>query len=80
MSIIIIIENERDKRALDWLASQVGQHAIDKIVLAGNRKMYVSNIAKCLGLQIPDSITVTQKEKGLGRIQALRAAGLLRKI
>ena len=70
----IVIENDRDQRALDWLVSQAGQHAVDAVVLSGQRKLYVSNIAKSLGLQIPPNVTVTPKEKGLEKIQALREA------
>lgn len=75
----IIIQNDRDQRGLDWLIKQVGQPAVEAVALAGQRKLFVSNVSKALGLRIPESVTVTPKQKGLEKLQALRDAGLLRK-
>lgn len=57
----LIIDNERDKRAAEWLIKNVGQKAVEKAIdqLAGNRKPYVSNVAKVLGLEIPKSVVIT---------------------
>lgn len=60
----VIVANERDKRALTWLRAQVGDDAIRDAVgrLAGARKPYVSNLAKILGLTIPESTEVADDE------------------
>lgn len=60
----VIVANERDKRALAWLREQAGDAAICDALgrLAGARKPYVSNIAKILGLTIPESTEVADDE------------------
>ena len=43
----LIINNERDQRAAEWLVAKVGQAKVDAAIdnLAGNRRAYVSNVA-----------------------------------
>ena len=72
----VIVANERDKRALTWLRAQVGDDAIRDAVgrLAGARKPYVSNLAKILGLTIPESTEVADDEvarRYLAKIQTM---------
>lgn len=59
----IIIENDRDKRTYDWLIRTVGK---DKIIIAlnklhQNKKPYLTNIIKILGLKVPNSVLQTPK-------------------
>lgn len=72
----IILESARDKRTLEWLISQVGLAAVEKASeqLAGHRKPYVSNIAKILSLEVPESILQTPKEEARSRLSVLRQA------
>ena len=66
--------NDRDERALAWLIEQVGVDAVVSACerLAGHRKRYVSNVAKVLGLRIPEDIGVTPRATALERIHDLR--------
>ena len=54
----IILESERDRRTLAWLIEQVGECVLERACnrLAGRRKCYPSNLAKCLGLVLPESL------------------------
>lgn len=71
----LIINNERDRRAAEWLVSKVGQDAVDAAIvgLAGNRRAYVSNIAKILGVEIPNQVVVTPPSEAKKRLSDLRA-------
>jgi hypothetical protein len=57
----VLVLNGRDERAVAWLINQACfdavQQACEKI--AGNRKLYPTNLAKILGLSIPHSVIVT---------------------
>lgn len=72
----IIVESARDERTLEWLISQVGLAGVEKACeqLAGQRKPYVSNIAKALCLEVPESILHTPKDEARSRLSALRRA------
>lgn len=71
----VVLESDRDRRALDWLVSQVGRSAVERacLQLAGERKAYVSNIAKELGLTVPDSISATPKHEAVVQLAAIKA-------
>lgn len=70
----VVLESERDRRALDWLVSQVGVAAVELACsqLAGERKAYVSNLAKVLGLNLPDSISATPKDEALVHLTTIK--------
>ena len=81
----IIIESKRDERTLDWIVQQVGWPRVDDWLasLPGNRKPYVSNLAKALGLVIPDSVIATPAEQArpeLKRMLEILKNGQSRKI
>lgn len=59
-----IIENDRDRRAFSWLCEQVGADAIAEAVerLPGNRRPYLTNIARVLGLEPPRLLDVPQPD------------------
>ena len=57
----LIIDNDRDKRAAEWLIKTVGEEAVINAIgkLSGNRKPYISNVAKVLGVEIPKEVILT---------------------
>lgn len=70
----VILESDRDRRALNWLIDQVGLSAVEDACsqLAGQRKAYVSNLAKALKLTLPDSIFATPKDEALVHLTAVK--------
>lgn len=75
-----IIANERDQRAYAWLQARVGAEAVQGAIerLAGQRRPYVSNLAKVLGVQLPTAAELaanpTDRETARARIAELQAA------
>lgn len=71
----VIISNDRDRRTFAWLKSQVGEAAIAAAVeqLAGNRKPYLSNVAKALAVDLPKDLMATDRETALKHLAALQA-------
>lgn len=71
----VIISNDRDRRTFAWLKSHVGETAIVAAVeqLAGNRKPYLSNIAKALAVDLPKDLMATDRETALKHLAALQA-------
>lgn len=65
----------RDQRAIDWLIEQAGLDAVQQAceMIAGNRKLYPSNLAKILGLSIPQSVIDTPHSIARDRIRELLA-------
>jgi len=70
-----LILSRRDERVMEWLINQVGQEAVDRACtqLAGMRKPYPSNLAKLLGLTVPEGLASTPKDEARERIEQLRA-------
>ena len=66
--------NDRDERALAWLIEQAGVDAVESACsrLAGHRRPYVSNLARVLGLRIPEDVVATPRATALERIHDLR--------
>lgn len=71
----ILVLNDRDRRTLAWLRSQVSDEAIAAAVeqLVGARKPFVSNVAKVLGLSIPEGMERSTREEALRHLAAIRA-------
>ncbi|MGR0117842.1 cryptic plasmid protein A [Ralstonia pseudosolanacearum] len=71
----VIVANDRDLRSLTWLREQVGDTAIAAAVaqLAGQRRPYVSNVAKALGIAIPSDLALTGADTARARLASLRA-------
>lgn len=69
----ILIANRRDERAIAWLIEQAGFEAVHQACrkISGNRKLYPSNLAKALGLSIPQSIIVAPISDARERIRDL---------
>ena len=70
----IIVENERDRRTLQWLIDTVGQDAILDAIqrIHGNRRPYVSNVAKVLGVTPPKDLEIADRETALRHLEAIR--------
>lgn len=70
----IIVENERDRRTLQWLIGTVGQDAILDAIqrIPGNRRPYVSNVAKVLGLTPPKDLEIADRETARRYLEAIR--------
>lgn len=71
----VLVLNARDERAISWLIDQAGLDAVQQACgrIAGNRKLYPSNLAKILGLSIPQSVINTPVSLARERIRELRA-------
>jgi len=54
----VIIENDRDRRTLDWLIAKVGEQGVRDAIarIPGKRRPYVSNVVKALGLTVPPEV------------------------
>ena len=74
----VILETERDRRTLAWLVQQVGELGLERACasLAGRRKCYPSNLAKCLGLVLPESLARPSSEEAQAYLKDIR--GLLK--
>lgn len=71
----VLVETLKDERCLSYLVSQKGEEAVRDAVtrLAGNRKPYVSNVARILGVKFPDSVEITPQEVGRARLRDIKA-------
>ena len=67
--------NTRDERAIAWLIDQAGFEAVQQACqeIPGNRKLYPTNLAKILGLSIPQSVVDTPASEARDRIRELLA-------
>lgn len=70
----VLVLNARDERAIAWMIEQVGFVAVQEACgrLAGRRRLYPTNLAKVLGLTIPDSVVITPASAALEQIRELR--------
>jgi hypothetical protein len=70
----VIVDSERDRRTLDWLIAQVGEEAVEDACsrLAGQRKPYVSNVAKLLGLTPPEALKASTPAEARQRLAVIK--------
>lgn len=70
----MITENERDHRAAAWLIEQFGAEAVAEAEtrLKGARKPYPSNLAKVLGVTLPESLKRTENAAARQKLAELR--------
>ena len=70
----VIVESPRDQRVLEFLVANVGAAEVRAAVtkLAGNRKPYVSNVAKILGISIPSHVEATSRSDGRAKLAEIR--------
>lgn len=73
-----IVSNDRDRRTLIWMRAQVGDDAIRNTIatLPGQRRPYLSNIARALGLVLPASLALPPAGSAVRAEVARRAAAL----
>ena len=70
----MIIQNERDERADAWLIEKFGAEAAADAEsrLAGARKPYPSNIAKVLGVPLPECLKRTETAAARQKLASIR--------
>ena len=70
----MIVQNERDERTAAWLIEQVGAEALAEAEtrLKGARKPYPSNLAKVLGLTLPESLKRTENAAARQKLAELK--------
>lgn len=70
----VVIESERDRRTYEWLVAQVGAEAVSRACqsLAGDRKPFVSNVAKTLGLKPPSDLALASRETAQKHLATMR--------
>jgi hypothetical protein len=70
----VIIENERDERTAAWLIETYGAEAVAEAEtrIAGERRPYPSNIAKVLGVSLPESLKRTENAAARQKLAELR--------
>ena len=70
----MIIQNERDERAAAWLIEKFGAEAVADAEsrLAGARKPYPSNIAKVLGVPLPECLKRTETAAARQTLASIR--------
>ncbi|MGV0127801.1 hypothetical protein [Burkholderia gladioli] len=71
----VLVETLKDERCLSYLVSEKGGEVVRQAAtqLAGNRRPYVSNVAKILGVEFPDSVKITPRQDGRAHLQAIKA-------
>ncbi|MFL9914696.1 hypothetical protein PQR75_04630 [Paraburkholderia fungorum] len=70
----VLLQNDRDRRTLDYLIRTCGLSRVQRArqSLPGRTRPYVSNIAKALGVTIPDKIVITPREDGRRELAAIK--------
>ena len=70
----MFIENERDERTAAWLIETYGAEAVAEAEtrIAGERRPYPSNIAKVLGVSLPESLKRTENAAARQKLAELR--------
>jgi hypothetical protein len=73
-SLDVILANERDRRTLAYLVETCGLDRVTRArqALPGRTRPYVSNIAKTLGVTIPDAVVITPRVDGQQRITEIK--------
>lgn len=71
---MVIIENDQDRRAAAWLIEKFGAEAVleAEMRLKGSRRPYPSNLAKVLGVTLPECLKRTEKAAAREKLAELR--------
>jgi hypothetical protein len=74
-SLDVILANERDRRTLAYLVETCGLDRVTRArqALPGRTRPYVSNIAKTLGVTIPDAVVITPREVGCRHLAEIKS-------
>ena len=69
-----IIESDRDRRAYAYLIETCGENRVANArqQLAGCTRPYVSNLAKVLGVTIPEVVVNTPREEARQRLSEIK--------
>jgi hypothetical protein len=70
----VIIASPRDQRTFDYLVETCGLGRVEhaRSQLLGRTKPYVSNIAKILGVAIPDDVLISTREDGRKQLAEIK--------
>lgn len=70
----MIIQNDRDRRTAAWLIEQFGAEAVAEAEtrLKGARRPYPSNLAKVLGVTLPEALERTENAAARQKLAELR--------
>ncbi|WP_063786956.1 hypothetical protein [Paraburkholderia caribensis] len=73
-SLDVILANERDRRTFAYLVVTCGLQRVIKArqALPGRTRPYVSNIAKILGVTIPEAVVITPRAEGLRHLSEIK--------
>jgi hypothetical protein len=73
-SLDVILANERDRRTFAYLVDTCGLPRVAKArqALPGRTRPYVSNIAKVLGVTIPDGVVITPRAEGCRHLSEIK--------
>lgn len=72
--IDVILANDRDRRVYDYLLTTCGANRVShaRQQLPGRTRPYVSNIAKALGVVVPDEVVITPRADGLKHLAEIK--------
>lgn len=70
----VILENDRDRRTFAYLIKTCGYNRVAqaRLSLRGRTRPYVSNIAKVLGVAIPEAVVITPREEGRNQLAQIK--------
>ncbi|SIT48187.1 Cryptic plasmid protein A [Paraburkholderia ribeironis] len=70
----VIIESDRDLRGYAYLIQTCGETRVANArqKLAGRTRPYVSNLAKVLGVTIPEIVVITPREEARQRLSEIK--------
>jgi hypothetical protein len=73
-TVDIILANDRDRRTLAYLVETCGHERVvrARYALPGRTRPYVSNIAKQLGVTIPEVVVLTPREQGCQQLAEIK--------
>ncbi|WP_413213308.1 cryptic plasmid protein A [Paraburkholderia kururiensis] len=73
-SLDVIVANERDRRTLAYLVDTCGPQRVAKArqALPGRTRPYVSNIARILGVTIPEAVVITPRAEGRRQLSEIK--------
>lgn len=70
----IILANDRDRRTFSYLVETCGFERVVKArsALPGRTRPYVSNVARALGVAVPETVVVTPREEACRHLDAIK--------
>jgi hypothetical protein len=70
----IILANDRDRRTFAYLVDTCGYERViaARRALPGRTRPYVSNIARALGVAVPETVVVTPREEACRHLDVIK--------